>query len=173
MLFETERLIIRKLKKSDIQGFYDMQSNPNVMRHIKKFMNRSESETELRRFMDYYDSKDIFFNIWAVEQKDNNDFIGICGVYENDKLEFEIAYRLRELYWKKGFGTEIANSLIAYCFEKVNLNELSAYVRIENNDSVNILEKEMAFVNAFYCEKTNTYERLYKLKKENWLQQSV
>jgi ribosomal-protein-alanine N-acetyltransferase len=173
MIFETERLFIRKLRKYDIEGFYNMQSNPNVMRHIKKFMNRSESENELKRFMDYYKNEDIFFNIWAVEKKDDNDFIGICGVYENDKSEFEIAYRLRELYWKKGFGTEIAKGLIDYCFEKIMLNELSAYVRVQNNGSVNILEKEMEFVNEFHCEKTNSYERLYKLKKENWLQHRV
>lgn len=173
MLFETERLTIRKLKISDIENFYDMQSNPNVMRHIKKFMNRTESETELKRFIDYYENNDIFFNIWAVEKKDDNDFIGICGVYENEKAELEIAYRLRELYWKKGFGTEIAKSLIDYCFKKLNLSELSAYVRAQNNGSVNILERKMEFINEFYSEKAKSYERLYKLKKENWLQHNV
>ncbi len=169
MIFETERLFIRKLRKYDIDGFYDMQSNPKVMQHIKKFMNRSESEHELKRFMDYYKHEDIFFNIWAVEQKSDNAFIGICGVYKNDKSEFEIAYRLREFYWKKGFGTEIAKGLITYCFETLSLNELSAYVSVQNNGSINILEKEMELINEFHCEKTNFYERLYKLKKENWL----
>ena len=169
MVFQTERLTIRKLQKSDIEGFYDMQSNPNVMQHIKRYMNRSESESELKRFMDYYENDAIFFNIWGVEKKDDSAFIGICGVYENNKSELEIAYRLRELYWRKGYGTEIAKNLIKHCFEGVELNEISAYVRVLNNGSVNILEKEMNLINQFLCEKTNTYERLYKLKKENWV----
>jgi len=173
MKFKTKRLIIRKLKESDIDGFYDMQSNPNVMKHIKKHMNRNESELELQRFINYYTDKNTFFNIWVVEKILTNEFIGICGVYENDKSEFEIAYRLREKYWKKGFGNEIAKELINHCFEKEKLSEISAYVRIENSSSVNILEKEMEFVTEFYCEKAKSYEKLYRLKKENWLQQRV
>ena len=173
MKFRTKRLIIRKLKESDIDGFYDMQSNPNVMKHIKKHMNRNESELELQRFINYYTDKNTFFNIWAVEKILTNEFIGICGVYENDKSEFEIAYRLREKYWKKGFGNEIAKELINHCFEKEKLSEISAYVRIENSSSVNILEKEMKFVTEFYCEKAKSHERLYRLTKENWLQHGV
>jgi ribosomal-protein-alanine N-acetyltransferase len=173
MQFKTKRLVIRKLKKSDIDGFYDMQSNPNVMKHIKKNMNRNESELELQRFINYYTDRDVFFNIWAVEKTDTNDFIGICGVYENAKSEFEIAYRLREKYWKKGFGIEIAKGLINHCFEKERLSEIYAYVRVENSGSINILEKEMKFVTEFYCENAKSYERIYHLKKENWLQQCI
>ncbi|KAA1245263.1 GNAT family N-acetyltransferase [Aquimarina sp. RZ0] len=169
MVFDTERVLIRKLCTSDIENFYDMQSNPNVMRHIKKYMNRSESENELKRFISYYENKEIFYKIWAVIRKDNEDFMGICGVYENEKSEFEIAYRLRELYWGKGYGAEIAINLINYCFEKTNLNELSAYVSAQNNSSIYILEKEMEFIEEFFCKKTNSFERVYKLKKESWL----
>ena len=173
MKFKTKRLIIRKLKETDIDGFYDMQSNPNVMKYIKKHMNRNESELELQRFINYYTNKNTFFNIWAVEKNLTNEFIGICGVYENDKSEFEIAYRLREKYWEKGFGNEIAKELINYCFEKEKLPEIFAYVRIQNSRSVNILEKEMEFVTEFYCEKSKSHERLYRLKKDNWLQHGV
>ena len=167
MIFETERLTIRKLKNSDINEFHDMQSNANVMRYIKKHMNRFESEMELKRFIAYYDNQDIFFHIWAVEEKTYNDFIGICGVYKNDKSEFEIAYRLRELYWGKGFGSEIAKNLIRYCFKEIRLDELFAYVGIKNKGSIKILEKEMSFLREFYCEKTNLFERLYHLKNHN------
>ena len=169
MIFETERLYVRKLQKSDIEGFYDMQSNPNVMQHIKQFMNRSESEMELERFINYYNNEDVFFKIWAVEEKNDNKFIGICGVYENEKNEFEIAYRLRELYWKRGFGKEIAKNLIHYCFDNFDLNELTAYVRLENKGSINILKKEMELVKEFFCKKVNLYEQVYQLKKKNWL----
>ncbi|WP_452224995.1 GNAT family N-acetyltransferase [Lacinutrix chionoecetis] len=173
MIFETERLIIRQLHITDSNGFYDMQSNLHVMQHIKDFMNRAESEKELNKFIEYYDNKNRFFKIWAVVEKKSNVFIGICGVYKNENDEFEIAYRLRELYWKKGFGKEIARNLIAYCFEKANLNEITAYVRVLNNGSVNILEKEMKFKKEFHCEKTNSLERLYKLKKEDWLEKQT
>ncbi|WP_459209338.1 GNAT family N-acetyltransferase [Aquimarina rhabdastrellae] len=167
MLFATERLDIRKLQSTDIDSFYDMQRNPKVMQYIKKHMNRLESEKELARFISYDKDETKFFNIWAVTRKDDHEFIGICGVYKNDKSEFEIAYRLRELYWKKGYGREIATSLIRYCFDELKLNELTAYVHKENKGSVRILEKEMQFIEEFYDDKTHFYERVYKLKRKN------
>ncbi|MEW7278459.1 GNAT family N-acetyltransferase [Aquimarina sp. 2201CG1-2-11] len=169
MIFETERLVIRKLHTSDIKEFYDMQNNPKVMQYIKDTMNRHQSELELKRFIDYYTNDTLYYNIWAVEEKKEQILIGICGVYKNIRSEYEIAYRLRESYWQKGFGKEIAKSLINYCFLETNIDELTAYVRTQNKGSISILEKEMQFVSEFYCEKASTYERVYKLKKKNWV----
>lgn len=168
ILFETKRLIVRNLKGIDIDGFYDMQGNPNVMRHIKKTMNLTESKAELNRFIGYYHNKEVYFNIWAIEEKIDKTFVGICGVYKNQMSEFEIAYRLREKFWKKGIGGEIAKELIAYCFKNLKIDELTAYVHKENKGSVHILEREMVFQKEFYSKKDKCKERMYILRKENW-----
>lgn len=168
-LFNTERLVIRPLELTDLDSFYDMQSNPNVMRFIKKTMNREESIKELNRFINYYQEKEIYFKIWAVETKLEQQFIGICGVYKNDKSEFEIAYRLRELYWGKGYGKEIAKGLINYCFQILNLPELTGYVVLGNKGSIKILAEEMNFEKEFNCKEKGWDERVYKIKKEEWL----
>ncbi|EZH73750.1 hypothetical protein ATO12_17600 [Aquimarina atlantica] len=165
ILFETKRLFIRRLEDSDLESFYDMQGNPNVMRYIKKTMSFEESKQELNRFIGYYESTDIFFKIWAVIERNSNQFLGICGVYENDRSEFEIAYRLRECFWGNGFGSEIAKGLFRYCFDQIKLNELTAYVSTDNVGSIRILEKEMNYVEEFYAEKENSIERKYTLKK--------
>lgn len=165
ILFETKRLFIRRLEDSDLGSFYDMQGNPNVMRYIKKTMNFEESKQELNRFIGYYESTDNFFKIWAVIERNSNQFVGICGVYENDRSEFEIAYRLRECFWGNGFGREIAKGLFGYCFDQIKLNELTAYASTDNVGSIRILEKEMNYVEEFYAEKENSIERKYTLKK--------
>lgn len=173
LLFETQRLITRPLNEEDLTSFYDMQSNPNVMRHIKPTMNLEESQQELQRFIRYYQDDTIDFNIWAVVHKDPIQWIGICGVYQNDQLEQEIAYRLRERYWGKGFGKEIAGGLIQYCFKKSSRGALTAYARIGNTGSIKILEKEMNFVNEFYSEKGKSMERKYQISKVEWLQNNI
>ncbi len=165
-LFETKRLSIRYLKKEDLAPFFDMQSNPNVMRYIKNHMNFEKSKQELERFINYYKDDKIFYNIWAVEDTDSNDFVGLCGVYKNEMFEYEIAYRLRECFWGKGFGREIAKGLIAYCFNKIELKELTAYVSKDNIGSIHILEKEMKCVKEFYSEK-NGIELKYIINKED------
>lgn len=145
-VFKTSRAIVRPLKVSDIVGFYDMQSNENVMRYIKPKMNLEESKKELERFINASMNEDQFYKIWAIECKANPEFIGICGVYENDKKEFEIAYRLREVYWGQDYGSEIADNLIKYCFEELGIEKLTAYVLPGNKGSVKILENRMVYL---------------------------
>jgi len=167
-VFETDRLIIRRLNKNDIDAFHDMQSNPRVMRYIKPFMNRDESELELARFMSYYEDGDIRFDIWAIDQKSSNTFVGICGMYENDQSETEIAYRLREVFWGKGIASEVTRGLIKYCFSHTNIDRLCAYVRSGNTGSIHILEREMKFIHQFYSAKGKCEERYYNLTKTEW-----
>ena len=170
-IFETKRLYVDKFNKSDFEDFYDMQSNPQVMRFIKNHMNKEESKTELNRFIGYYDNPNTFYKIWAVKKQTDSELIGLCGVYENDKSEFEIAYRLREKFWKQGFGQEIATELINYLFTNTDLTELTASVRTGNKGSINILEKEMNFDKEI--KNAENSERIYKLRKKNWLQQRI
>ena len=167
-IFHTDRFIIRRLVESDIEAFHDMQGNPHVMRYVKPAMTREESARELKRFMNYYDDADIQFDIWAIEQKSNNEFVGICGVYKNDQSETEIAYRLREAHWRRGIASEVTKGLIKYCFTYSDIDKLYAYVRLGNEGSIRILEMEMNFARQFYSEKGASEERLYMLNKDQW-----
>lgn len=167
-LFKTERLAVRYLKESDLEPFYDMQSNFKVMQFIKPKMNLEESQKELNRFIAYYNKDNINFNIWAVTKQETNLLIGICGVYENAKKEFEIAYRLREQFWGKGYGREMARGLILYCFEETTIELLKAYARTANVGSIHILKQEMAYKYSFVETKTQQEEQVYELRKQDW-----
>lgn len=168
-LFKTERLAVQYLEETDLEPFYEMQSNLKVMQFIKPTMNMEESKKELNRFIAYYHNENIDFNIWAVREQQTGLFIGICGFYENAKQEFEIAYRLRECFWGNGYGQEMARGLIQYCFEETDLEVLKAYVRLGNKGSIRILEQEMNYKNTFVEAKNNLEEQVYELKKEDWL----
>ena len=166
-LFETSRTIVRSLYEHDFEGFYDMQSNENVMRYIKPKMNLEESKRELERFIDASKNEDQFYKIWAIESKANGEFLGICGVYENDKNEFEIAYRFREVYWGQGYGSEIADGLIKYCFEKLGIEKLTAYVLPGNKGSVKILEDRMAYLGEEVT--MDGVEKKFELTQQNYV----
>jgi ribosomal-protein-alanine N-acetyltransferase len=168
-LFKTERLTVQYLENGDLEPFHDMQSNFKVMQFIKPEMNLEESQKELNRFMDYYHKEHINFNIWAVKEQHTNLFAGVCGVYENAKKEFEIAYRLRERFWGKGYGREMARGLIQYCFEQTDLDLLKGYVRAGNIGSIKILKQEMHYKYKFIEAKTQLEEQVYELRKEDWL----
>lgn len=166
-VFDTERMIVRLLKYEDLENFHDMLGNKNVMQYIKKSMNRDESKLELKRFIDYYSDTSKFFNIWAIQLHENDNLIGLCGIYNNNKDETEIAYRFRESYFGKGLGSEVAKNLISYGLKNLQLAKLIAYVDKRNVGSVKILEREMDFVEEFYSNKTDTVERKYELSLSN------
>lgn len=172
-LFVTKRFFVRLLKEEDQDSFFDMQGNPNVMRFIKKTMSAEESKEELKRFIRNYQNQHSFFKIWAIIENEHQQFLGICGVYKNNKSEYEIAYRLRECFWGQGFGKEIAKGLIQYCFEALGLNELTGYASKENVGSIKILAGEMNFVKEFYPEKGNMAECKYILNKNDWLRKQL
>ncbi len=165
ILFETSRLSVRRLLDSDIDAFHDMQSNPKVMEFIKPAMTIEESQKELERFMGYYGNSELFFEIWAVLEKDSGEFVGICGVYTDETEEPQIAYRLRECFWGKGMGKEIATNLISYCFDSLGMEEIVAYVQSGNAGSIRILESLMTFEKEMYAERAAGMERKYRLRK--------
>jgi len=144
-VFTTDRLYVRRLASADIDVFYEMQSDADVMRYVKPAMTYEESVAELQRFIAYYDS-DRFYYIWAVAELESQAFVGICGVYLNEKGEYEIAYRLLQRSWGVGYGKEIAAGLLRYCFDDLQLNTLVGYAYEGNKGSIRILQKLMTFV---------------------------
>ena len=167
MIFETERLYFRKLNESDADLFFDLKSNPIAMNPLpREVLNRSESDLELKLLISLEVSGEK--NIWSVCEKGNNDFIGGCGFQKNELNQDEIGYQLREKYWGKGYGTEIACGLIEYGFSILNSNLITADVDSSNIKSVKILEKFMRMETEFFNEKDNCWDRRYCISSSEW-----
>ncbi len=167
MIFKTEKLITRQLLETDLEDFFDLMGNANVMNPIPLMvLTQEESNAKLQELLktklDHPQKK-----VFAICEKANNEFIGFCALIKNNENEDEIAYRLREKFWSKGYGSEIAKGLIDYCFDVLKLKLLTADVNIENTKSVRILEKLMTPVNEFYNEKDKCTDRRYKILKIN------
>jgi len=168
-IFTTKRLHTRPFTVNDLTEFYDMVGNTQVMQYIKKPLNLEEGKEELNRFINYYQDKKKFFHLWAVEEKESQELIGLCGVYKNEEEDYEIAYRFRTSFWGKGFGSEIAKGLLNHCFNELKIDKLVAYVIKENIGSVKILEKEMHFVSEFYSKKHLAVKLKYQITRGDWL----
>lgn len=169
-IFETDRLSIRKLKESDSDSYYDMMGNPNVMNMVpRKVMSRIESDKHLNDFLNPNQNQ-TNIQVWAIDTKENNEFIGICAFLKNDEDEDEIGYRLRELFWRKGYGTEIAKGLISYGFNQLKLEKITADVDTKNLYSVKILEKFMSSKKEFFNESDNCTDRRYEVSKKQWVE---
>jgi RimJ/RimL family protein N-acetyltransferase len=166
-IFETERLLIRTLKKDDSDDYFDMMGNPNVMNPIPRdVMTREESNDHLNNFLN---TEDNDRKVWAIELKSENEFIGLCAFLKNNEKEDEIGYRLREKYWRKGFGTEVTVGLLKYGFDQMKMDKITADVDTRNLNSIKILEKFMTAKKEFYNDSDKCTDRRYEIMKNNWL----
>lgn len=163
MIFETNRLLVRKLKKIDLKAFHKMQSNPLVMQYATGITKSLEQhKTELTDLISKYNLVDNSFWIYAIERKSDTKFIGTVALVKN-KNDDEIGYRFLQEYWGNGFGTEVCQGLIDYC-RKNNFIKLIAYAVDVNIASNRILKKiDFKFVKKQLAEDLQLPETKYEL----------
>lgn len=141
MIFETQRLIVRDLKMSDLNSFHKMESNPKVLQYadgdVKSLI---DNEKELKDLINKYEKIDNDFFIYAIENKKKNQFIGTVALIKDNNDNDEIGYRFLEEFWGMGFGLEVCEGLIIYA-KKIGLKKLIGYVVDKNIASIKILEK--------------------------------
>ena len=163
MIFETERLIVRKLKLTDLGWFHKMQSNPKVMQYVTgDVKSLKEHELELNDLISKYDELKNDFWIYAIELKFSKQFVGTIALVK-DELDDEIGYRFLEEFWGNGYGFEVCYGLIDYC-KSMGYKKLIAYFVDRNIASKRILEKlNFQFVSKKMLEKEQLLEMKYEL----------
>lgn len=140
-ILETSRLILRELDSKDAKNFYDLNSNPNVIKYTgnSAFKNIEEAKEFLENYTDY---KFNGYGRWAVILKTTDKFIGWCGLkFDELENETDIGFRFFEEEWNKGYTTESAIACIHYGFEKLKLKRIIGRAMKENVGSIKVLEK--------------------------------
>lgn len=169
---ETERLLLREFLSSDVEGMFQLDSNPNVHKYVgkKPVTHIDESRAYIEFVQQQY--KDIGIGRWAVVLKETNTFIGWSGIkfitttINNHQNFYEIGYRFIEEHWGKGYATEAGKAFIDYAFNEMKAEAIYAYADAENSGSRNILEKlGLKYVNSFMLD--GEEEVWYELKNPN------
>lgn len=167
MIFETNRLVVRPLRLSDAELYFDLSGNVNVMEPIPtKTLNREESDAHLNGLVEL--DPDGIKKVWAIDLKETSEFIGLTAIVENDELDEEIGYRLREKYWFKGYGTEVAIGTINYGFNVLKLDKIAADANTANPKSMKILDKFFDRVRTFQNDDGDCIDQRFILYREDW-----
>jgi RimJ/RimL family protein N-acetyltransferase len=168
MEIDTDRLLLRRLQEKDREAYFDMMSNPKVMNPIPLIiMTREESDDKFDEHLeaDFEISDKI---ILAAVSKETEEFIGVAAYLTNDEGDPEIGYRLREKFWRLGYGTEIAQNLIDYGFREMKFDLITADCSSTNKGSIKILEKTMRFSHEHWSEKYQCFDRRYVISFLEW-----
>ncbi len=154
---ETPRLILREILPSDVDGMFELDSNPAVHRYLGN--KPVTSKEEIIQVIQYIRQQYADYGIgrWAIIDKNSQEFMGWTGLKlvteptNNHQNYYDIGYRLIPKYWGKGIATESAMASLEYAFKELHLNEVYAAANIENHASNKILKRlGMQFIETFY-----------------------
>lgn len=110
MIWETERLILRKYQNSDLQDLYEYLSDPEVVRFEPyKPMTFNEVRENLA-------SRIGTDEMIAIELKSTGKMIGNVYLGNRDFDTLEIGYVLNKEYWGQGYAAESCEALIRQAF---------------------------------------------------------
>lgn len=168
---ETERLILREILPTDVDGFFEMDSDPDVHIYLgsEPLQTKEQAAAVIQFIRQQYVDNGI--GRWAVIDKKTNAFLGWAGLKlvteeTNNHINFlDLGYRFQKKYWGQGFASEAAAASLAYGFNVLHANEVHAHADSKNVASNKILTKVgLTLVEVFMHHDTPC--NWYKIDKE-------
>lgn len=173
IIAETERLIVREILTSDIDGMFELDSDPEVHRYLgnNPVTDREQINNVINNIRQQYIDNGI--GRWAIIDKKTNDFIGWTGLkfvtelINNHQNYYDLGYRLIRRYWGQGIATGTAMISLDYAFNILHVEEVHAAASCENIGSNKILQKiGLNLIETFYYEDIQC--NWYKLDKPEY-----
>lgn len=142
---ETNRLILKAPEPYDLHNILDLRQDKDVMQFVGQ--GRVETQAEVEQFLQAaipYQQKHGF-GFCSVFEKATGEFVGQAGLFhlgfDETQKDIEIAYRLKQKFWGKGYATELAEALIDWGFTHLPVEKLVAIVWPGNLRSQHVLKK--------------------------------
>ena len=139
----TARLLLRRWREEDREGFAAMNADPRVMEYYPSMLTRAESDAMVDRIEERFDAGTA---LWAVQVPGQAEFIGYVGL---SPAEFnahftpavEVGWRLAYDHWGHGYAPEAARAAVADGFERLALAEIVSFTSAINLRSRRVMEK--------------------------------
>lgn len=141
-ILETERLSLRELEASDIDGLAQVLSDPIAMRFYPAALDRDQVAAWIGRAQDSYANHG--FGLWAVTRRADGRFLGDCGPMlqpVEDMLIPEIGYHIIPAEQGKGYATEAARACLGWVFERGPFDLACSLVAPQNAPSRAVASK--------------------------------
>ena len=144
MLFETERLIVRKFKPEDAQPLYENHMDEEVRKWFPNecYADLSEAQDAIRFYADCVDHGRLPF-VLGVELKGTGELIGDAGISEVEGKtgETEVGYCIGQKYRGNGYATELLRAISGFVASHFGIGVIWGRVVYGNEASVKVLKK--------------------------------
>lgn len=140
---ETDRLLLRRFRRSDVQAVHAILGDPRVVAtllDISHPFTRADAATWIQLQKAAWTLGERFS--FALVLKANNRLIGAVDVeIQAEHNRGELAYWLEVDCWGHGLAAEASAQLLRYGFDKLGLHRLYAQCLCTNRASARVMEK--------------------------------
>lgn len=175
-ILESERLLFRPIKDTDVTEILALRSNPELMQYIPRPLvtTLEEAKAHMKMIQDKIDTNEGIN--WAMTEKGKDKLISLIGFYkiENENYRSEIGYMLLPKYQNKGYITEAIKTLLNFGFNKMGLHSVEAVIDPRNIASEKVLlkngfMKEAHFIENCFFDNQFLDSAHYSILKRNYI----
>ncbi|MGZ5032138.1 MAG: GNAT family N-acetyltransferase [Usitatibacter sp.] len=138
---ETERLLLRPFRGSDLDAYAVMSADAEVMKYIGTgvTLNRNEAWRSIAAMLGHWQL--LGYGMWALELRETGELIGRAGFLDPPGWPgFELGWLLGRNHWGKGYAIEAASAALRYAFEVLKRDRVISLIRPGNVRSIRVAE---------------------------------
>lgn len=139
----TPRLSLRWITADDLDDFFAIYSNPEVMRYwsTPPLPDKNAASKIISEIRNGFERHELLK--WGIARRSDDRLIGSVTLFhlDFDHRRAEIGYALGRDSWGKGFMGETLTAVLNYAFEVLELHRIEADVDPRNAGSVRTLER--------------------------------
>lgn len=179
--FQTDRLIIHPLHKSDLNLVIQMNTDPVVMKYLEPVQTVDEVIKDMPRLLELGSGAPFKGGIWVMTEKASNISFGTLFLVDMPISgpeivpvkytgDMQIGYRSIPSHWGQGYTTEGAKALIDLTFANSDLDKLVACTDDGNEASQNVLRK----IGLSYMDSRWVYggkSPYFEITRSDWLRE--
>lgn len=169
IVFQTDRLVLRKTEETDVQAIMEIFSDPLAMQYYPRTRSRDEAASWILRMQESYRLYGV--GLWTVELRHSGEVIGQCGIVpqriHDDIQEWEIGYLFLRRHWRHGYASEAARGCRDYGFENLHASHLVSIINPDNTPSIRVAQR-MGMKQREITTWRQMSVAVYALSREEW-----
>lgn len=142
-ILSSERIILDEIKLSDNATIFELRSNPDIIKYIKRdaYTSLEQADAFIEKIQNGI-ADNLWIN-WKILFQNSNEMLGsIClWNFSDDGKVAEIGYDLLPQYQGKGIMSEAMKLVLNYGFTHLKLNAIEAFTDKRNVASKALLKK--------------------------------
>jgi RimJ/RimL family protein N-acetyltransferase len=143
VVFETDRLVLRRLTVEDAPFILRLLNEPSFIQHIGDRGVRNLADAQQYILSGPIASYERHgFGLFLAELRETRVPIGICGLLKREALdEVDVGFAFVPESWSKGYAYEAVVGALAYARDAHHLKRIVAITSSDNVASINLLVK--------------------------------